>query len=134
MKKFVSTIFVACLGGLVALTSARYFYSSDKNNFNQITNPFDEQKIKLVGYPGNNNSEINSDFTYAAQKSVNAVVHIKTISEQVNNLNYDPFAEWFFGPQKRQQNYSQEGSGSGVIISDDGYIVTNNHVIKLKLF
>lgn len=125
MKKLISTVFVACLGGIAALTATHYFYTNKQSS--QVIKPNLHQPITLVNSLGSGG--MTTDFTNAAEKSVNAVVHIKTTSENVNNLNYDPFAEMFFGPQKRQQNYTQQSSGSGVIISDDGYIVTNNHVI-----
>lgn len=125
MKKFVSTIAIAFLGGMVALTSAHFIAENNKSSVNSVLQKTNTPAIILTSGAGAG----TTDLTMAAEKSVNAVVHIKTTSEQVNNVNTDPFAEWFFGPQKRQQNYVQQGSGSGVIITDDGYIVTNNHVI-----
>ena len=90
---------------------------------------------------------IDTDFTVAAEKSINAVVSVKPFATpkaqpQSNGFFMDPF-EFFFGPnnggsqrrQQQQQNSEslkpqQLGLGSGVIISADGYIVTNNHVIN----
>ncbi len=130
MKKLISTVFVGCIGGFVALTATHFIYNNNNNKqIRQVTQPNLHQPITLVNSSGMMSGALTTDFTNASEKSVNAVVHIKTTSENVNNLSYDPFAELFFGPQKRQQNYIQQASGSGVIISDDGYIVTNNHVI-----
>lgn len=94
-------------------------------------------------------ASFETDFTVAAEKTVNSVVSIKSYVNRGqqdyygNGNNYDPFGmfEFFFGPQERpRQNERsnrnkksepvQSGLGSGVILSEDGYIVTNNHVIE----
>lgn len=71
------------------------------------------------------------DFTYAAERTVHAVVHVKVKSERESEYSSgNPFYDFFFGYRGFEQNPQPvEGFGSGVIISDNGYIVTNNHVV-----
>ncbi len=68
------------------------------------------------------------DFTYAAEQTVHAVVHVrtKTMVEQPDN----PIMEFFYGDRYNNKPREVAGFGSGVIISPDGFIITNNHVIE----
>lgn len=101
-----------------------------------------KMSAKYVGLFDSNSNNPGTqpiDFQQAAQSSVPAVVHITTIigkSSASNNLPRknpfsdlfgDDFDDFFGGPQNR--NMPQRASGSGVLVSEDGYIVTNNHVI-----
>lgn len=70
------------------------------------------------------------DLTEAAERSVKAVVHIKVEGERsVSTQGIDPFEFFFGGRSPQAQTQPVIGYGSGVIISNDGYIMTNNHVI-----
>ena len=70
------------------------------------------------------------DFTYAAESAVDAVVYVKVTSSQTMPQAPGSIFDYFFGfPQSGPQKREKVGSGSGVIIREDGYIVTNNHVI-----
>lgn len=68
------------------------------------------------------------DFTYAAEQTVHAVVHVH-IKAMVGMQPDNPILEWFYGDRYSKPR-EVSGYGSGVIISGDGYIITNNHVIE----
>jgi serine protease Do len=68
------------------------------------------------------------DFTYAAEQTVHAVVHVHTKSTMGAQAD-NPILEWFYGDRYSKPR-EVSGYGSGVIISPDGYIITNNHVIE----
>lgn len=82
-------------------------------------NQFTKGKVDIIG------KQVNLEM--AAQLSVNAVVHVKT--EVLVNRPTDPLYQFFYGGRSQQPELARS-SGSGVLISDDGYIVTNNHVIE----
>ncbi len=127
MKKFLSTLGIACVGGLAALSFSHFFYSSP-DGFERLTS--ERLPVQQTSVHGSNLSNA-PDLTQAAEQSVHGVVHVKTVTNNRRAASYDPFYDFFFGnPYRDAPAQKAMASGSGVIISEDGYIVTNNHVIQ----
>lgn len=125
MKKIITLVFVSALGGLLTLGGYKLFV--EENGQDLLV----EQRSDFpVFVPTNTTNTLNTNassapnFVNAAEKSLDAVVHVKNTSVVSAPTTMQ---DLFFG---RQSQRAQVGTGSGVVISPTGYIVTNNHVIK----
>lgn len=127
MRKFLSSLGIACMGGLAAL-SFSHFFPTTPSGFERLTS----ERIPVQMTSSHGGALANApDLTQAAEQSVHGVVHVKTVTNNRQNASYDPFYDFFFGnPYRNAPQQKAMASGSGVIISEDGYIVTNNHVIQ----
>lgn len=125
MKKVIFPLFIAVAGAAIALFADKAFFN-DKGTAQKATVTFQNAPVQTVNYSGP--TAVPGDFTTAAEVSLNAVVHIKTTITTHATRSNDPFYNWFFGSPNMP--HGQMGSGSGVIINKDGYVVTNNHVIR----
>ncbi|MFQ3578767.1 MAG: Do family serine endopeptidase [Bacteroidales bacterium] len=124
MKKYGIFIITVLVSVILAVAIQQVFFN--KPTVIQVT----QNQLPIPQIPVNDDGSV-LNFRYAVHKSVDAVVHVKTsfISEGGVYRFSDPFYDFFFGPQYKQPEQRELGIGSGVILSSNGYIVTNNHVI-----
>ena len=124
MNRISSLFLVSLFSGVLTLSAYKLLFDNNgyfSTNKNSIVTDAPNSYGRTVGL-----SAEAVDFTEAADKTIHTVVHVKNVSRQTIN---NPLMEFFYG-FGGQQSQEQVGTGSGVIISEDGYIVTNNHVVK----
>ena len=126
MKNFVTVLLSILLSGITAFgvvkASDRLLPAPDQVVTEEGGVEYRTVNLAESDYP---------DFTYAAESAVNAVVYVEVTVTAKQNQYIDPFFQFFFGEEYSQpQQRQQKGSGSGVIIRPDGYIVTNHHVVQ----
>ena len=132
MKKVFSFILVALISSAVSIGTFMWLNNNEPNHNSSAPEPSVKANAWPAAFAPASSQAIETDFTKAAEEVVHAVVHIKSTKmpdQQSRSFYGNPFFDQFFGGQ----GYSQQprvGMGSGVIITKDGYIVTNNHVIK----
>ncbi|MBO7281123.1 MAG: trypsin-like peptidase domain-containing protein, partial [Bacteroidaceae bacterium] len=140
MKNVVRKLFfgsaVVVLSAVVAGITASNVIADKGEEKKTVLQNVDGFMTRLASYDGNNSTAVSHiDLTEAAEKSVHAVVHIKsTENSKTRTVRRAPdIYDFFFGDgNPREQTIRTQprvGFGSGVILSKDGYIVTNNHVI-----
>ena len=125
MKNILTLVFVSVLGGIIALSAYTFFLEKEQNI--ALEDNREQLQFLNANYNTKTTNALNTntpDFTLAAENTLNSVVHVKNTAI-VNGGQ--TLQDLIYGRKGRSK--AQVGTGSGVIISPDGYIITNNHVI-----